>query len=128
MLLDVAEFVGFLAHASRECKELKRGDPLLFPGVLTNAGGAYDSSTSSFTCPVTAHYYVYYSLLLVRQGRDEHCSLVVMRDAARVAAAVRPTVATCTCTSQHQARAIILCVFDRIRVLFQVATYAYNTR
>ena len=81
----VADFVGFTAYARSHSQEPDRGERLLFPGVLTNAGGAYDSSTSSFTCPVTAHYYFYYSLwILVDDSYYNHCYIDVIMDGAHV--------------------------------------------
>ena len=43
---------------------------MLFAGVTTNAGGGYDSTTSIFTCPTSAFYYVYLHLYVGEAGFD----------------------------------------------------------
>ena len=45
--------IGFTAYATAD---MRFDDPLqtvIFDGVVANYGGAYDSTTGEFTCPVT---------------------------------------------------------------------------
>ena len=60
---------------------------MLFAGVTTNAGGGYNSTTSIFTCPKTAFYYIYFHLYLIMDdGADEtYCRMDIKQDAGRVA-------------------------------------------
>ena len=51
------------------------------PGVVTNAGGAYNPDTSTFTCPATAYYYIYFSLCLLMRDYDYNaCHITVTMD------------------------------------------------
>ena len=52
-----ADFVGFSAYATSN-QAPASGDVIALPGVVTNAGGAYNADTSTFTCPASAYYYI----------------------------------------------------------------------
>ena len=58
------DFVGFLAYAIIDDQTPVSGDIIELSGVVTNAGGAYNSGTSTFTCPTSAYYYFHFSLLI----------------------------------------------------------------
>ena len=57
------DFVGFSAYATSN-QTPANGDVVQFLGVVTNAGGAYNPDTYTFTCPTTAYYYIYFSLFV----------------------------------------------------------------
>ena len=49
--------------------------------MVTNAGGAYNPYTSTFTCPTTAYYYIYFSLCLLMRDYDYNaCHITVTMD------------------------------------------------
>ena len=54
---DVLGPVGFTA-AANTTRQYLTYQPLLFQDVRTNIGGAYDDSSSVFTCPVTGVYVI----------------------------------------------------------------------
>ena len=58
----------------------------MFAGVPTNVGGGYNASTSIFTCPTSAFYYVYANLLLnIDDNGYDYCWVDVMLDGESVA-------------------------------------------
>lgn len=54
--------VTFSAYATVD-RSYAPGSTLLFDGVITNVGGAYNTDTSEFLCPVRGYYLVSASLL-----------------------------------------------------------------
>ena len=65
MSVLLTDFVGFSAYATDSSQTPAIGEVIEFPGVVTNAGGAYNPDTSTFTCPTTAYYYIYFNLYVV---------------------------------------------------------------
>ena len=65
MSVLLTDFVGFSAYATSDNILPAIGDVISLPGVVTNAGGAYNPDTSTFTCPTTAYYYIYFNLYVV---------------------------------------------------------------
>ena len=63
MSVLLTDFVGFSAYATSN-NIPANGDVVQFLGVVTNAGGAYNPDTYTFTCPTTAYYYIYFSLFV----------------------------------------------------------------
>ena len=53
---ELQSFVAFVAEANIDISYIN-GDVLQFQNSLTNHGNAYDSSTGTFTCPVTGYYF-----------------------------------------------------------------------
>lgn len=55
---------GFISFAARptETKVYNEGELVEFPGIITNYGGHYDPSTSTFTCPYTGFYMFFVSV------------------------------------------------------------------
>ena len=63
----------------------------------TNAGGAYNPNTSTFTCPTTAYYYIYFSLFLSKYYRD--CRIDITMEDSMIAMVRHITTSTSTCIS-----------------------------
>ena len=55
------DFVGFSAYAT-STQYPDHGDVVEFPYTYVNAGGGYNTATSTFTCPTTGFYYIYFSV------------------------------------------------------------------
>ena len=53
---DAGAAVAFTARALSGNHEYADGDTVIFPQIITNIGGHYNSSTSKFTCPVDGTY------------------------------------------------------------------------
>ena len=73
------DFVGFSAYTT-STQSPGSGDVIALAGVLTNAGGAYNAGTSTFTCPTAAYYYIYYNLYLAmgyNGRRDCHVDIMM---------------------------------------------------
>ena len=83
-LVCLTDFVGFSAYTTIE-QTPASGDVIALPGVVTNAGGAYNPDTSTFTCPTTAYYYIYFSLHVIAGyvGYDD-CHIDITLDDAMV--------------------------------------------
>ena len=75
----LTDFVGFSAYATSS-QYLASGDVISLPGVVTNAGGAYNPDTSTFTCPTTAYYYIYFSLYVQMNYPDYDCHIDITID------------------------------------------------
>ena len=73
------EFIGFSAYAINT-QEPASGDVIELRGVVTNAGGAYNPINSTFTCPTTAYYYIYFSLNLAVTGYYYDCHIDITMD------------------------------------------------
>ena len=58
MTIFHSDFIGFSVHTT-STQNPSDGQIILFDGVWTNVGSAYDSTTSIFTCPTSAYYYIY---------------------------------------------------------------------
>ena len=52
--------VGFSAY-STDAVRYEAHETIIFENVVTNYGGAYNSDTGNFTCPVTGYYDVCFS-------------------------------------------------------------------
>ena len=89
------DFVGFSAYAINS-QTPAIGDVIELPGVVTNAGGAYNPSTSTFTCPTTAYYYICFNLYLNNNYRD--CHIDITMDDSMIAMVRHITASTSTCT------------------------------
>ena len=75
------EFVGFSAYATSGSQTPAAGDVIELSGVVTNAGGAYNPDTSTFTCPTTAYYYIYFSLNVhIYDPSYYNCRIYIMMD------------------------------------------------
>ena len=82
--VSFTDFVGFSAYAIDD-QSPANGDVIELPGVETNAGGAYNPNTSTFTCPTTAYYYIYFSLCLrVRYSDNDDCNIDITMDDSRI--------------------------------------------
>ena len=46
---------------------------------MTNAGGAYNADNSTFTCPASAYYYVYFNMY-IKNPRYFDCRIEIMKD------------------------------------------------
>ena len=79
MSLLLTDFVGFSAYAIIY-QSPAIGDIILLPNVVTNAGGAYNPITSTFTCPTTAYYYIYFSMYLRLDSIYYDCHIGIMMD------------------------------------------------
>ena len=76
----LTEFVGFSAYAT-SIQNPVSGDVIELHGVVTNAGGAYNPDTSTFTCPTTAYYYIYFNLCLyVDDPNYYNCRIYITMD------------------------------------------------
>ena len=54
--------------------------------MVTNAGGAYNPDTSTFTCPTTAYYYIYFSLYVLMRDDDYYdCHIDLTMDDSVIA-------------------------------------------
>ena len=69
------DVVGFSAYATNSQYPIAVGDVIALPGVVTNAGGAYNPDTSTFTCPITAFYYIYFNLYVYMEYSNGHSSM-----------------------------------------------------
>ena len=77
----LTDFVGFSAYATDSSQTPAIGEVIEFPGVVTNAGGAYNPDTSTFTCPTTAYYYIYFSLYIYLYNPDYYnCHIDITMD------------------------------------------------
>ena len=76
---NYADFVGFSAYATSP-QEPNVGEHVLFAGVMTNVGVAYDSATSVFTCPTSAFYYIYINIYMLLDATTDICAVAVMLD------------------------------------------------
>ena len=74
------DFVGFSAYTTSHQYGMASGTVISLPGVVTNAGGAYNPDTSTFTCPTTAYYYIYFSLNLAVTGLYYDCHIDITMD------------------------------------------------
>ena len=79
----VTDDVGF--HAFATATELIPNDgPVLFRGAAINTGYAYNTSTSTFTCPAQGLYFVYFNLNMMVE--DFHgCDVDIMLNGERLA-------------------------------------------
>ena len=84
MYLTFTDFVGFSAYAT-SLQTPANGDVIEFLGVVTNAGGAYNPDTSTFTCPTTAYYYIYFSLYLeIGYNGQDDCHIDITMDGGMI--------------------------------------------
>ena len=84
MSVLLTDFVGFSAYVT-STKFPESGDVIALPGVVTNAGGAYNPDTSTFTCPTTAYYYIYFSLYLeIGYSYNDDCDIDITMDGGMV--------------------------------------------
>ena len=80
MSVLLTDFVGFSAYAISSGNPAN-GDIIELNGVVTNAGGAYNPDTSTFTCPTTAYYYIYFSLYVyLYDSTHKNCRIDVTMD------------------------------------------------
>ena len=62
------------------------GERVMFTGVTTNSGGAYNRTSSVFTCPSSGFYYVYFHLgLTIDDDGYDYCFMEIVLDGRRVA-------------------------------------------
>ena len=81
MSVLLTDFVGFSAYVTSDNILPPIGDVISLPGVVTNAGGAYNPDTSTFTCPTTAYYYIYFSLNILMRDYDYYeCHIEITMD------------------------------------------------
>ena len=78
-LHPVTDFVGFSAYATND-QTPAANETILLPGVVTDAGDAYNPDTSIFTCPTTAYYYIYFSMYLRLDSIYYDCHIGIMMD------------------------------------------------
>ena len=84
MSVLLTDFVGFSAYATMT-QYPESGDVIALPGVVTNAGGAYNPDTSTFTCPTSAYYYIYFSLYVLMRDYDYNaCHIDITMDDSRI--------------------------------------------
>ena len=58
----------------------------MFQKALTNVGGGYDVSSSTFTCPESGTYHVYFNVRLwMDSGHHNECSIAIMLDGEIIA-------------------------------------------
>ena len=76
--------VGFTAYSSTS-RAYGGHDPVIFDGVLANFGGAYDSISSTFTCPVTG---VYVISLTLTSTVGEQAQAQITKESSRMLAAL----------------------------------------
>ena len=60
VLYHCTDFIGFSAYAI-DSQNLDEGDVVTFPYTHVNAGGGYNTNISTFTCPTTGFYYMYFN-------------------------------------------------------------------
>ena len=65
-------------------QEYVTGDVISLPGVVTNSGGAYNLSTSTFTCPTAGHYYIYFNLYIEMSATYDDCEIELTMDDSRI--------------------------------------------
>ena len=82
-LHPVTDFVGFSAYATND-QTPAANETILLPGVVTDAGGAYNPDTSTFTCPTTAYYYIYFSLYLSLTATYDDCHIDISMNDVQV--------------------------------------------
>ena len=75
--------VGFTAYASTS-RTYGSYDPVIFDGVLSNFGDAYDGISSTFTCPVTGVYVI--SLTLTSATGDYAQAQITKESSSMLAA------------------------------------------
>ena len=81
----LTDFVGFTAYATISSQTPASGDVIALPGVVTNAGDAYNPDNSTFTCPTTAYYYIYVSLTVRMRDTDYYyCHIDITMDDLRI--------------------------------------------
>ena len=77
------DFVGFSAYATSS-QDPDDGDVVVFPYTYVNAGGGYSTATSTFTCPMTGFYYIYFNVhtLIEDDGSNERtfCMIGITMD------------------------------------------------
>ena len=76
--------VGFSAYATQN-RDYNAGDLVLFDGVDTNIGGYYQSSSSTFLCPVDGVYVFSASLLTTEE--DKYMTFRIMKEDVVIAGA-----------------------------------------
>ena len=81
MSVLLTDFVGFSAYPTSGSQTPAAGDVIELSGGVTNAGGAYNPDTSTFTCPTTAYYYIYFSLNVhIYDPSYYNCRIYIMMD------------------------------------------------
>ena len=81
MTVLLTDFVGFSAYVTSGSQQPASGDIIEVYKVVTNAGGAYNSDTSTFTCPTTAYYYIYFNLCVYRDDPNyDDCHIGITVD------------------------------------------------
>ena len=81
------DFVGFSAYSTSH-QDPNEGDVITFPSTSLNAGGVYNTTTSTFTCPTTGFYYIYFNVRLVIEddSSSDHddCYIGIRKDGRRM--------------------------------------------
>ena len=84
-LTHVSDFIGFSSFATNDLV-LVSGDVIDFPGVVTNSGDSYNPETSTFTCPTTAYYYIYFNVAVYMNYHSyQHCEIKITMDDTEIA-------------------------------------------
>ena len=82
------DFVGFSAYAT-STQYPDAGDVVEFRDTYVNAGGGYDTATSTFTCPTTGFYYIYFSVNVYvhddSSSDDDTCYIGIRQDGSIMA-------------------------------------------
>ena len=83
-LYHCTDFVGFSAYATTT-QYPNEGDIIQLPGVETNVGGGYDSSTSVFTCPMSGYYYIFSNIRINADDGYAPCFAGIRKDGTLMA-------------------------------------------
>ena len=72
--------VSFSVYADPNWQFPELFDPIMFPYVMTNNGGHFDTEESVFTCPINGTYYFSISLYTEHLSNNQLTSAVFMMD------------------------------------------------
>ena len=82
---STVDFIGFSAYAISDGQAPSFGDIIELSGVVSNAGGAYNPDTSTFTCPTSAYYYFYFNLLIDAGFQNyDYCRVDITMDDVKI--------------------------------------------
>ena len=76
-LTESSHAIAFTAQAPGGNHEYAHGDTVIFSHIITNIGGHYDPSNSTFTCPVDGTYMFAVNIV---SGYGEHMSVYIVNE------------------------------------------------
>ena len=91
-LENTTNFVIFSAYTT-DPQDPDAGDVITFPNIYVNAGEGYDTTTSTFTCPTTGFYYIYFNVRVdmadTVDGSRDQCLINIRMDGSIMATVSR---------------------------------------